>query len=485
MALRLYNTLSRGIQPLQPAAGKPLGMYCCGPTVYGPAHIGNFRTFLLQDVLRRVLEVSGVKVKHVRNITDVDDKTIRQSQAGGLPLKEFTRKWEKKFREDCAALNMLEPHIEPRATEHIEEQTGLVKKLLENGRAYQGPDGSVYYKVSAFENYGKLSNLDRAALRTQAVTSGEAANLADEYGRESVADFALWKARKPEDGDNYWPSPWGEGRPGWHIECSAMSQKYLGENFDLHGGGVDLSFPHHENEIAQSEGATGQPFCRHWFHCAHLMVEGQKMSKSLGNLYTLGDIRARGFSPMALRYALLSGHYRQPLNFTWNGMKAAQSALRKLEKAACILLKRAGLAPDDFHTYWRQGGSIDWKPAWGAYSFHLAGEELEDDLNIPAGLGLLFEQFNNEDPAVCPTDKELERELMYFSAVIYALGLKLFTHEKKPMEAPKEVKTLAKERQAARQARDWAGADALRDEIKAKGWKIMDRKDGAFDLEPL
>ncbi|MGB0416251.1 MAG: cysteine--tRNA ligase, partial [Coraliomargarita sp.] len=285
MSVQLYDTHSRSVQALTPESGKPLRFYCCGPTVYGPAHIGNFRTFLIQDTLRRVLEVDGTPVKHVRNITDVDDKTIRQSQAEGMTLEAFTAKWTEKFHADCSALNMLAPSIEPSAVAHIPEQIALVETLVEKGHAYATEDGSVYFRVSSYDDYGSLSKLKQRELKTQSENSAGEVNDADEYDRESVTDFALWKGRKPEDGENYWPSPWGEGRPGWHLECSAMvDTAFDGETIELHGGGIDLCFPHHENEIAQSECAHGQCFCKHWFHSAHLMVEGEKMSKSLGNV---------------------------------------------------------------------------------------------------------------------------------------------------------------------------------------------------------
>ena len=275
---------------LEPADGKVFGFYCCGPTVYGPAHIGNFRTFVLNDVLRRVMEVSGTRTKHVRNITDVDDKTIRDSQACGMPLGEFTGKWTRRFHEDCEALNCLEPHIEPSAVEHIPEQIVMIESLLERGHAYTSEDGSVYFRIASFEDYGKLARLDQQDLEL-GKTQGQRANT-DEYEKDSVSDFVLWKGRRPEDGENYWDSPWGEGRPGWHLECSAMSYKYLGDSFDLHSGGEDLKFPHHENEIAQSRCACGGEFARAWFHPRFLMVDGEKMSKSLNNLHTLEDLES-------------------------------------------------------------------------------------------------------------------------------------------------------------------------------------------------
>ncbi|MEM9283495.1 MAG: cysteine--tRNA ligase, partial [Verrucomicrobiota bacterium] len=313
MSLSLYDTLTREIRPVQPIDSATLRFYCCGPTVYGPAHIGNFRTFVIQDVFRRVVEASGTATRHVRNITDVDDKTIRQSQEEDRSLNEFTAAWTERFHEDCAALGILPPHVEPSAVAHLPEQIDLISRLMEKGHAYQTPDGSVYYDVRSFPAYGRLSRLAEREITTGEVDREQA----DEYERASAADFALWKAARPEDGPNRWPSPWGDGRPGWHIECSAMAIKHLGETFDLHSGGVDLVFPHHENEIAQSEAATGKIFAHHWLHVAHLTVEGRKMSKSLGNLYTLADLANRGFTAMELRYVLISGCYRQPLNFTF------------------------------------------------------------------------------------------------------------------------------------------------------------------------
>ena len=326
MPLQLYDTLSRASHPILPEDGKTLRFYCCGPTVYGPAHIGNFRTFVMQDIFRRVVEASGAATRHVRNITDVDDKTIRQSQEEGRRLSEFTTVWTDRFHKDCAALGILPPHTEPSAVAHIPEQIDLIAQLMEKGHAYRTPDGSVYYDVHSFPAYGRLSRLAEREITTDTVDREQD----DEYERASAADFALWKAARPEDGPNHWTSPWGNGRPGWHIECSTMAMKHLGESFDLHSGGIDLVFPHHENEIAQSEAATGKTFARHWFHVAHLTVKGRKMSKSLGNLYTLDDLAKRGHGPMELRYVLLSGCYRQPLNFTFSSLAASRKALARL-----------------------------------------------------------------------------------------------------------------------------------------------------------
>lgn len=445
-------------------------MYCCGPTVYGPAHIGNFRTFLAQDVLRRVLECSGMKVRHVRNITDVDDKTIRESRRLGVSLADFTKKWTDKFHADCEKLNMLPPSVEPRATEHIAEQLEMVSKLVENGHAYAAGDGSVYFKISSDPDYGRLSGLDRRTLATQGLNSAGEANLADEYERESVSDFALWKGRKEEDGENFWKSPWGEGRPGWHIECSAMSTKYLGPTFDLHGGGVDLCFPHHENEIAQSECSSGiKPYVKYWFHSAHLMVEGAKMSKSLGNLYTLDDLLSRGYSAQQIRYALISGHYRQQLNFTFKGLDDAKSALSKLAKSLSSALKRAGMSGGDFKNLIKPGAKLE------GTVFGAAWDALCDDVNVPKALGEMF--------AALPKLGDSGENLEAFGALLYALGLDpLDGGEEEAEDAPEEIAELARQRWEAKKAKNFALADELRGKISATGWTVLDAKDG-FSLK--
>ncbi|MDR2845157.1 MAG: cysteine--tRNA ligase [Puniceicoccales bacterium] len=482
MAIRIHDTLSRSIKPLAPREpGSPYRMYCCGPTVYAPAHIGNFRTFLIQDVLRRTLEMDGTEVRHVRNITDIDDKTIRRSQEDGTSLREFTAHWTRKFHDDCAALNLLPPHVEPSAIEHIPLQIAMVKKLIERGHAYAADDGSVYFKIHTCADYGKLSHLDPRTLRTQSTNSGGAANDADEYERESVSDFALWKARKPADGPNFWPSPWGEGRPGWHIECSAMSTHYLGETFDLHGGGIDLCFPHHENEIAQAECATGHTgFAAHWFHSMHLMVDGAKMSKSLKNLYTLDDLRTHGATPMAVRYALIAGHYRSQLNFKLESLKNAAAALAKIERAAEKLLARCGLSRGDF----APPTAPETTTAWG--EFQPAWDALRDDLNVPDALGKLFSAL----PVATAAERSLEQvraDLSGLGNLLFALGLVLFTE--KPADGtdgaiPPEVAALGERRWAAKKARDFAAADTLRAELEKLGWRSVDNKDG-YTLAPL
>ncbi len=478
MPIQLYDTLSRTLKPLETTNGKPLRFYCCGPTVYGPAHIGNFRTFLIQDILRRTLEVEGTAVRHVRNITDVDDKTIRRSIEVGAPLREFTAQWIEKFHLDCEALNMLPPDIEPGAIEHIPQQIELILSLVDKGYAYTTDDGSVYFRVNSFDRYGQLTQLKKNKLKTQAETSAGERNNADEYDRESVCDFALWKSRKPEDGENYWDSPWGKGRPGWHLECSAMvNQSFQGETIDLHGGGIDLCFPHHEDEIAQSECAFDQTFCNHWFHSAHLMVEGEKMSKSLGNLYTLDDLRKKSFQPMVVRYVLIAGSYRQPLNFTFDGLHAAQSALQRIERFAESLLALIDEDKDTFKAYIAADASVDFGPLTKAW------EALCKNLNTPACLGALFGLIGSNPAATMIVD-DARKLLKSLGALLYALGLQLFTEDTKMVDTPAEILALAQERWEAKQSKNWSKADELRDNLLQKGWQVSDKKDG-FDLTKL
>lgn len=477
MAIQLYDTHSRSVKDLATEAGQPLRFYCCGPTVYGPAHIGNFRTFLIQDVLRRVLEVDGIAVKHVRNITDLDDKTIREAQAEGVSLSAFTGKWTEKFHADCEVLNLLPPKKEPSAVAHIPQQIAIIEQLVQKGHAYATEDGSVYFRVNSFANYGSLSKLKQRELKTQTENSAGQRNDADEYDRESVTDFALWKARKPEDGDNYWESPWGEGRPGWHLECSAMvDSAFEGQTIDLHGGGIDLCFPHHENEIAQSECAHRRDFCRHWFHSAHLMVEGEKMSKSLGNLYTLDELCEKGFSPMVIRYTLIAGSYRQQLNFTFDGLHATQSALGKLERFADSLLEKTGEDREALTNYITKDAPDDFG------RFAKAWDALRHNLNTAACLGAIFGVLGANPAAALDADGA-RAMLKAFGSLLYALGIELFTVEEEKSDAPEAIQALAQERWEAKQARDFAKADALRDELLEKGWGVKDSKDG-FELEP-
>jgi cysteinyl-tRNA synthetase len=452
MPIRLHDSLTRSVRELKPAQSDGVyRFYNCGPTVYAPAHIGNFRTFVVNDVIRRLLELEfgAAKVKHVRNLTDVDDKTIKRAQDEKRPLADVTKQWTDKFHADCAALNCLPPHVEPTATGHIREQVDMIDVLMKKGNAYRAADGSVYFKVSSFEGYGSLSRVKERELQTGSALKAAAAD-ADE--KEDLSDFALWKAHKPDDGANAWDSPWGRGRPGWHIECSAMSKKHLGDTIDLHTGGVDLLFPHHENEIAQSQCCNDQLFSHHWYHSEHLLVDGKKMSKSLGNLYTLDELVAKGFSPMALRYALLMGHPRKQLNFSLDSLHAAESALTSLRSFRSTL-PDAGIAHDAF------GGIIT---------------ALHDDLNTPAALGALFTVVNRRDGEV---------DLASFDRAMFALGLDLKAEAPKAV-VPGEITALAEKRWTAKKAKDFSGADTLRKELTAAGWSMLDGKDG-YKLEPL
>ena len=470
MPLNLYDSLSREIQEIFPLDGETVRFYGCGPTVYGPAHIGNFRTFVMQDVFRRVLETAGYKTFHVRNLTDVDDKTIRQSQLEGIPLLEFTQKWTQRFQNDCKELNLLPPHLEPSAVDHIPEQIKLIRRLIEKEKAYKASDGSVYFNVSSFQNYGQLSRLaDR-----EITTSSADRESSDEYDRDSAADFALWKARRSEDGDNFWNSPWGEGRPGWHTECSAICLKHLGDSFDLHSGGVDLVFPHHENEIAQAESVTCSTFARHWFHIAHLMVEGQKMSKSLGNLHTIENLKEQGYKVNQVRYLLLSGSYRQPLNFTFDSLRAAGKALTKIEEFA----SRINYNPENILV-----NSYDFGP------FIPVQEALLKDLNTPEALGCWFKVIRGISESLqrdeCSIDsKEFEKIRVGFHACCESFGLEVGKLKDEILNIPEEVNILAIQRWEAKQSKDWNLADKLRHKLGEKGWKVKDLKD-SYDLTPM
>jgi cysteinyl-tRNA synthetase len=460
--MRLFDTLTRTVRELRPLDGKTFRFYCCGPTVYGPAHIGNFRTFVLQDVLRRTLETAGLATRHVRNITDVDDKTIRDSIKAGSTLQAFTQGWTEKFHADCKKLACLPPHVEPGAVAHIPQQIEMIRALVEKGHAYASDDGSVYFRIASFPGYGKLSRLDERELEL-GKTQNSRAN-ADEYEKDRVSDFVLWKARKEEDGDNFWDSPWGQGRPGWHLECSAMIREYLGDSFDLHSGGVDLVFPHHENEIAQSRCACGGHFAAHWFHITHLLVDGGKMSKSIGNLYTLDDLAARGFSPVEVRYVLIGAHYRKPLNFTLDSLSAAREAMAKLAKGERNLAAKAG-------------SHIPNTASFGP--FQAAWDSLNDDLNTPAALGGLFTGLRD---AISLDGQAAADALAAFRRVLHALGITL-PAEEPAAEIPEAIRALAEERWQARLAKDWARSDELRKALLEQGWVVKDSKE-TYALDP-
>ena len=474
MALKLFNTLQRdkGLQefvPLDPAR-KKVGMYCCGPTVYDFAHIGNWRTFVFADLVRRTLEFSGYDVQHVMNITDIEDKIIKRVREQKTSLREFTGKFEIAFLDDLKSLNCKEPHVKPRATEYIAEIISLIEKLIARGIAYKAPDGSVYFSITKYQgcgcHYGQLLKLNFDEMR-----AGERVS-SDEYEKESVADFALWKARVPDDGDIFWPSPFGEGRPGWHIECSAMSMKVLGESFDLHLGGEDLKFPHHEDEIAQSEGATGKPFVKYWLHGAHLLVEGKKMSKSLGNYFTLRDLQAKGFSGREVRYLLLTAHYRETFNFTLDGLNGAKTALARIDECVGKLRELAGE---------NTGQAQESETLITNFSY-----ALEDDLNISRAWAAVFDwvretnlwynsQLQDETfEARITRAKVAANKLAAWTKVDSVLGIGVKT----AVEIPAEILELANARAEAKKSRDFKKSDAIRDELKAKGWVIEDTPKG-------
>jgi len=466
MGLKLFNTLSRSLQEFVPRdpAGREVGLYCCGPTVYDFAHIGNWRTFIFGDLVRRYLEFKGYAVRHVLNITDVDDKIIARVRETRLPLREFTARFEAAFFEDLKTLHCQAPSQTPRATEHIPQIIGLIEKLMARGLAYRAPDGSVYFSIEKYRasgrRYGQLVNLNFDELQVgQRVRS-------DEYAKEAIGDFALWKARVPEDGAVFWPSPWGEGRPGWHIECSAMSMALLGPSFDLHLGGEDLVFPHHEDEIAQSEGAgaqpLGQPFVKYWLHGAHLLVEGKKMSKSLGNFFTLRDLLAKGFTGREIRYLLLTAHYRETFNFTLEGLQGARAALLRLDQCLTKLRELAG--------------NLKAPPSPAVLDPFAAA--LDEDLNISGAWGAVFDWVRQTNRRL--DENTLDRaEAAAALAAWERLDTVLGVGAPKEVEAPAEVLALLEARQAARQARDFKGADALRDALKTKGWLIEDTPKGA------
>ena len=380
MALRFFNTLTRSLEEFRPLDGNLVRMYSCGPTVYDYAHIGNLKSFAFQDILRRWLRYRGYELDHVMNITDVDDKIIRNAMAEGVPISEYTPRFEQAFLEDMDTLRLERPERMVSATEHIGDMVAAIEKLGENGLTYTS-DGSTYFRIEGFPAYGRLSHIDIKGQRVGARVD------VDEYDKDNARDFVLWKAQK--DNEPAWESPLGPGRPGWHIECSAMSMKYLGETLDIHTGGVDLTFPHHENEIAQSEGITGKQFVRYWLHGEHLMVEGQKMSKSLGNFYTLRDILAKGYDPESVRYLLIATPYRKKMNFTFDGLKGAATAIERLRNFKLRL---------ETDTYSEGAEDSLLKPAEAARQRFEAA--MDDDLNTAEALGVIFEYVRDANLAM-------------------------------------------------------------------------------------
>jgi cysteinyl-tRNA synthetase len=456
--LKLHNSMTRRVEQLQPLAPPRVSLYVCGPTIYNYGHIGNFRTYVAVDLLRRALRHFGYEVDHVMQFTDVDDKTIRGAREKNVPLREFTATFRSAFLEDAKTLNIEIPERTPNATDHIPKMVELIATLVEKGAAYQSDDGSVYFRIASFPRYGCLCHLDM-----QNLVAGARVNQ-DEYEKEGVGDFVLWKKWTPADGDVGWDSPWGRGRPGWHIECSALSMEHLGPQIDIHGGGTDLRFPHHENEIAQSEAATGLPFVRMWFHVEHLLVDGQKMSKSLGNMYTVRDVLARGYTGRELRYALLSGaHYSKNLNFTWQGMDDAKTALARIDEWRQRLapLALTATASD------KQLLSSDFEDAIDA--------SLTEDLNINQALGTLFTWIRasnkkfDEGTLTAAEAQAYDKAWMKFDSVV-GLG-------KATTIISAEVQALVDQRAVARKAKDFATSDALRKQIETLGWKVKDVKE--------
>jgi len=464
--IRFYNTLGRRLEEFAPAAAGEAKLYTCGPTVYNTVHIGNLRTFLFEDLLKRSLEFLGYRVTHVMNLTDVDDKTIRGAQEQDVPLDEFTAPYIDAFFSDLETLGVARADAYPRATRHVPEMIEMIGKLIERGHAYLS-DGSVWFRIASDDDYGKLSGfrLDEARQGDRVAS--------DEYEKEDVRDFVLWKGAKP--GEPTWDSPWGPGRPGWHIECSAMSAKYLGETFDIHCGGVDNIFPHHENEIAQSECATGKPFVRTWLHSEHLIVEGQKMSKSLGNFFTLPDLLAKGCSPRALRYLLLSVHYRQKLNFTFAGVEAAASALKRVDEFV-FRVRNAREAGERQEKLQRRIEAL----------LEGFGASLADDLNISSALAELFDFVRDVNVMVDRSELgagDIARVLDALERIDSVLGVIFFEDRGAQGAAPAgptdaEIEALIVERREARARKDFARADEIRRELAAQGVVLEDTPQG-------
>lgn len=468
MELRFFNTLERRVMPFQPLVPGEVGMYTCGPTVYNFAHIGNFRAYVFEDVLRRTLEFFGYRVRQVMNLTDVDDKTIRDSRAAGLPLREFTAKYKEAFFEDIRSLFIEPAEVYPAATDHIAQMIELIEVLMQRGYAYQSEDKCVYFSIDKFPDYGRLARIDRENQR-----AGVRIN-ADEYAKDSVADFALWKAWDEADGDVGWESPWGRGRPGWHIECSAMSCEYLGHHFDIHTGGVDNMFPHHEDEIAQSEAAFGGKWVNYWLHCEHLMLNGEKMSKSLGNFYTLRDLRAKGWSGREIRWVLIGAHYRRKLNFTFDALEQSRETLARFD----ALFQR--MREIEAH-----GDGAEIAAAVTAALGHFRSA-LADDLNTAAAIAALFElskTANKLADSGTLSAAGAGSVLAAFREFDRVVGCLEVDRIRAGAAIPAEVTALAEQRAAARKARNFSESDRLRDEIARLGFSIEDAPGGAYRLK--
>jgi cysteinyl-tRNA synthetase len=459
--MEFYNTFSREQETFKPLEDGVVKMYTCGPTVYNYAHIGNFRAYMFEDILRRALEYVGYDVVQVMNLTDVDDKTIKGSIAAGISLNEYTKTYKDAFFEDLKALDIEAAEYYPAATDHVPEMISLIERLIENGNAYVSEDNCVYFQVSSFPDYGKLAHINMDGMKPGARVAQ------DEYEKDNVSDFALWKAWSEGDGDVQWDSPWGKGRPGWHIECSAMSFKYLGESFDIHTGGIDNMFPHHENEIAQAEAATGKKFVNYWLHCAHLRVDNQKMSKSVGNFYTLRDLFDKGYQGREIRYVLFAGHYRQSLNFSFDALDSAKASLARIDEFR-IRLKE----------YAKDGDEMGTLPMWAekaSVGFH---EGISDDLNISECLAVIFDMVHDgnvdmDNESLSLADAKKADELFdSFNKVLGVLDIPEQT-------VPEDVLDIVAERDTARTDKNWALSDELRDKLISMGWEVKDTPDGA------
>lgn len=478
MTIFLFNTMTRRKEEFVPLISGEVRMYTCGPTVYDFAHIGNFRTYIFEDLLRRYLKYRGYKVTQVMNITDVDDKTIRGSRSKNMSLNEYTDIYIKSFFEDLDMLGIERAEFYPRATECIPEMIEIISGLIEKGYAYKGEDGSVYYDISKFKDYGKLAHINVDELQ-----AGKRVNH-DEYTKDTAADFALWKAWDKDDGDVWWDSPFGKGRPGWHIECSAMSRKYLGDTFDIHTGAVDNIFPHHQNEIAQSEAFTGKPFVKYWIHSEWLLAEGKKMSKSLGNFYTLRDLTAKGYTGREVRFLLINSHYNQPLNFTIDGMNSARNSLRRIDDFIHRLYSANGNKSGEVE-------KIIEKTEKGIV------ESLDEDLNMPAATGFLFELIFDVNKLLDSNKVSIEETkilLDFFNRMNNLWNVFDLTPPKKvkvtgtaewhiPNDTPQKIIETLNERNVARSQKDFKKADELRKILFESGYIIEDTKGGGGNLK--
>ena len=458
MTLRLQDTLTGETRPLEPLEPGHVRIYSCGPTVYGPTHIGNFRSFLFADVLVRYLRYRGLRVTWVMNITDVDDKIIRGANEAGTSIGELADRWLARFLADARALRMTQPDVLPRATDHIEPMADLIARLLDGDHAYRTDDGSIFFRIASWPAYGRLARLDPEQLRV-----GERVE-ADEYGKGDVRDFALWKGHKP--GEPSWQTAIGEGRPGWHIECSAMSMAYLGASFDIHTGGVDLVFPHHEDEIAQSEAVTGEPFVQTWLHCAHLRLGGAKMAKSIGNISRVVDLLEAGVNARALRYALISVHYRQGIDYSDASLDAAAAAIDRLDALVGALEAYREERP----------AAADLRAELDAARAQFDAA-LDDDLNVSAALAALFDvvrELNRRIAERALSTDDAEIALAFLRELDTVLGVL----PDESADLPEGAAELLAEREAARAGRDWAASDRLRDDLLALGLAVEDTRDG-------